>query len=101
MLHRFYKINLCMKSTFFENVFRYEEGEVREYFPLPRVMDGLFSMIEEVFAIKFERVDSESTWHSDVSLYAVRNEDGSLIGHFYFDPYSRIGPHFVFLLVVL
>jgi len=72
-------------------LFKYEEGEVREYFPLPRVMDGLYSMIDDVFGIKFELVDSDKSWHPDVNLYAVRNQDGSLIGHFYFDPYSRIG----------
>lgn len=81
-------------------IFRYEEGEVREYFPLPRVMDGLYSMIDDVFGIKFELVDSDKSWHPDVNLYAVRNQDGSLIGHFYFDPYSRIGSQYLFNIIV-
>nr|CAG4648535.1 EOG090X02LQ [Polyphemus pediculus] len=72
-------------------LFQCEEGEVREFFPLPRVMDGLLSLIEQVFGIKIERMDSDKVWHPDVSLYAVRNEAGTLIGHFYFDPYSRLG----------
>lgn len=73
------------------SLYEFENGEIREYFPLPRVVSGLFSLIEDVFNIRFELMDSSSTWHKDVSLYAVRHANGNLIGHFYFDPYSRIG----------
>lgn len=72
-------------------LFNVEEGQVREYFPLPRVVSGFLSMVERVFAIHLELVNSEETWSQDVQLYAVRNQAGSLIGHLYFDPYSRIG----------
>ncbi|XP_046648251.1 probable cytosolic oligopeptidase A [Daphnia pulicaria] len=74
---------------------QHEEGDIREYFPLPRVLTGLLALIEDIFNIHFELIDQNKTgataWHPDVSLYAVRHADGKLIGHFYFDPFSRIG----------
>ena len=69
---------------------RLESGEIREYFPLPRVVSGLLALIEQVFNIHFELLET-SAWHPDVALYAVRHADGKLIGHLYFDPFSRIG----------
>ncbi|KAI9557823.1 hypothetical protein GHT06_014572 [Daphnia sinensis] len=74
---------------------QHEEGDIREYFPLPRVFTGLLALIEEIFNIHFELINQHkngtTAWHEDVSLYAVRHSDGKLIGHFYFDPFSRIG----------
>lgn len=73
------------------SLYVHEEGDIREYFPLPRVVSGLISLIEEIFNIHFELIESNSAWHNDVSLYALRHADGKLIGHLYFDPYSRLG----------
>lgn len=74
---------------------QHEEGDIREYFPLPRVLSGLLALVEDIFNIHFELIDQQkigaTAWHPDVSLYAVRHADGKLIGHFYFDPFSRIG----------
>ena len=70
-----------------------EEGEIREYFPLTRVLQGLTSLLADVFDLhlKLDEEHSTSGWHKDVSLYTLSNGDGQLLGHLYFDPYSRIG----------
>lgn len=68
---------------------------MREYFPLPRVVSGVLNLVQDIFNIHFERVNSDAVWHEDVSLYAVRHADGKLIGHLYLDPYSRVGRKFL------
>ena len=73
-----------------EQKFAYTDEELRPYFPLPRVMDGLFGICKKLFGVTFERDDdSAPRWHEDVSFYNVLNEAGDRIASFYFDPYSR------------
>jgi oligopeptidase A len=73
-----------------ETRFAYTDEELRPYFPLPRVMDGLFGICTRLFGVTFERDDDAApTWHADVSFYNVLNEAGERIASFYFDPYSR------------
>ena len=75
-----------------EELFDFTDEELRPYFPLSRVIDGLFSLCTSLFEITFEQVENESTiWHPDVHFYRVRNEEGTHIASFYLDPYSR--PH--------
>ncbi len=64
--------------------------EVREYFPLPKVLSGLFSLAERLFGIKIEP-SSAPTWHPDVRFFAVKDADGTLIARFYADFYARAG----------
>lgn len=73
-----------------EQRFAYTDEELRPYFPLPRVMDGLFGICTKLFGVTFERDDdSAPRWHDDVQFYNVLNEAGDRIASFYFDPYSR------------
>ncbi|MBX2850819.1 MAG: M3 family metallopeptidase [Phycisphaeraceae bacterium] len=73
-----------------EQKFDYTDEEIRPYFPLPRVMDGLFGICKKLFGVTFERDDDAAPrWHADVSFYNVINGQGSAIASFYFDPYSR------------
>lgn len=73
-----------------EQKFAYTDEELRPYFPLPRVMDGLFGICKKLFGVTFERDDaSAARWHGDVTFYNVVNAQGSTIASFYFDPYSR------------
>ncbi|MFK7788949.1 MAG: M3 family metallopeptidase, partial [Phycisphaeraceae bacterium] len=73
-----------------EQKFAYTDEELRPYFPLPRVMDGLFGICKKLFSVTFERDDASAPrWHDDVSFYNVVNEQGKHIASFYFDPYSR------------
>lgn len=49
------------------------------------------NIYQELFGLKFERIDAQ-TWHEDVECYEVTNiEDGSLRGYFYLDLYPREG----------
>ncbi len=68
----------------------YSEDEVKRYFPQPRVLAGLFDVVEKLFGVRM-RTTTASVWHPDVSLVRVENPDGALLGHMYLDLYARTG----------
>jgi oligopeptidase A len=73
-----------------EQKFDFTDEQLRPFFPLPRVMDGLFGICKKLFGVTFERDDDAAPkWHKDVEFYNVNNEKGEHIASFYFDPYSR------------
>jgi oligopeptidase A len=68
--------------------FRVEE--LRPYFPLQKVLEGLIQLIEIVFGVKIrEKTDGIDVWHPDVRYYLVENMKGEHIASFYFDPFVR------------
>jgi oligopeptidase A len=69
---------------------------VRPYFPLDRVLSGLFALCKQLFCIEIEEAANSGAaevWQNDVRLFdvwCVRHKgEKKLIGQFYFDPYSR------------
>ncbi|CAN8236786.1 unnamed protein product [Cochlearia groenlandica] len=73
-----------------ESKYDINEEELRPYFSLPKVMDGLFSLAETLFGIDVEPADGVApVWNSDVKFYRVKDSSGNPIAYFYFDPYSR------------
>ena len=73
---------------------RYEirDEELRPYFPLPRVLHGLFELTERLFDIKVQKADDEAPiWHEDVQFFKVSKVDGTPIASFYLDAYTRSG----------
>ncbi len=67
--------------------YSFSDQTVKQYFPLPRVLDGLFGLIERLFTVTI-RPDEAQTWHPDVSFYRIES-DGRLVGQFYLDLYAR------------
>ena len=73
-----------------EHLFDFTDEQLRPYFPLNRVIDGLFGLCTKLFGVTFKLVEKEpSTWHEDVQFYQVHSESGNHIASFYLDPYSR------------
>jgi oligopeptidase A len=68
----------------------YSEEQIRKFFPLPRVLDGLFALAERLFSVEVTPADGEApVWHPDVRFFQVRDLDGEEVASFYLDPYSR------------
>ena len=67
--------------------YAFSDNEVKQYFQLPRVLDGLFGLIERLFDVKLAP-DTAETWHPDVRFYRIERA-GHLIGQFYLDMYAR------------
>ncbi len=72
--------------------YSFSENELKQYFPLPKVLDGLFGVIQTLFGVKIEPADLP-TWHADVQSFAVKDLSGNILAYFYLDPYARSGKH--------
>ena len=70
--------------------YSFSENELKQYFPLPKVLDGLFQVIQTLFAVKIEATNLP-TWHADVQSFAVKDQAGKIRAYFYLDPYARPG----------
>ena len=70
--------------------YSFSENELKQYFPLPKVLDGLFQVIQTLFGVKIEKADLP-TWHIDVQSFSVKNTQGDITAYFYLDPYARPG----------
>ncbi len=70
--------------------YAFSENEVKQYFPLPKVLDGLFGLVQTLFGVKIEK-DSLPVWHADVQSFKVLSKSGKLLANFYLDPYARPG----------
>lgn len=70
--------------------YSFSEQEVKQYFTEPRVLSGLFSVIQSLFGLKAE-LDKAPLWHEDVRFYRLVNASGELVGQFYLDLYAREG----------
>jgi len=70
--------------------FHYTDEELRPYFSLERVLEGLFGLSRRLFGIQIDAADGETpVWHEDVRFFRVRDEAGQPIAAFFLDPYSR------------
>ena len=73
-----------------EKRFQFTDEQLRPYFPLERVLDGLFGLVNRLFGISVVPADGEApVWHPDVRFFHIRDETGEQIAAFYLDPYSR------------
>ncbi|HEX6927700.1 MAG TPA: M3 family metallopeptidase, partial [Gammaproteobacteria bacterium] len=65
------------------------QEELRPYFPLPKVLDGLFAIIERLYGLHVAETGVASSWHPSVRFFEVRDSDGTLRGSLYMDLYAR------------
>lgn len=73
-----------------EEKFDFTAEELRPYFPLPQVLDGLFALVKRLFGVTVMAADGQApVWHPDVRYFQIADETGTPIAYFYLDPYSR------------
>jgi oligopeptidase A len=72
-----------------ERRYAFSEQEVKQYFPEPKVIDGLFRLVQTLFSVDI-KPDTAPVWHPDVTFYRIE-KDGQLVGQFYLDLYARQG----------
>ena len=71
-----------------EKNFAFSDEEVKDYFPLSKVMNGLFSFAETLYGIRVKESEAPR-WHESVRYYGVEDAEGMKIGAFYTDLYAR------------
>ena len=67
--------------------YAFSDDEVKQYFPEPQVLAGLFRVIERLFAVSL-KADTAPVWDADVQFFRIERE-GRLIGQFYLDLHAR------------
>jgi len=67
------------------------EEALRPYFPLPRVVEGMFAVASRLYGLSFQAREGVSTWHPEVRYYAITDKSGREIAGFYLDPCAREG----------
>ena len=68
--------------------YAFSAQEVKQYFTEPKVIAGLFQVIESLFTVKVKE-DTAPAWHEDVRFYRIETPAGDLVGQFYMDLYAR------------
>ena len=68
--------------------YSFSDQEVKQYFPEPRVLAGLFKLIETLYGLHI-REDQAPVWHPDVKFYTLSDHAGQRVGQFYLDLYAR------------
>lgn len=69
--------------------FAISEESLRAYFPLPKVMQGMFAIIQCLYGIRFEEMNDIDRWHSDVTCYRLVDENQATRGYIYMDLFAR------------
>lgn len=69
--------------------YAFSEQEVKQYFTAPRVIAGLFKIVETLFEVSIRR-DAAPVWHPAVESYRIER-NGHLVGQFYLDQPARPG----------
>ena len=69
--------------------YAFSDQEVKQYFTEPKVLEGLFRIIETLFEVSI-RPDAAPVWHPSVRFFRIER-GGQLVGQFYLDPYARNG----------
>lgn len=74
--------------------YAFNEQALKQYFPLPKVLTGLFKLVETLFEVII-REDQAPVWHESVRFYRIERSKAQgatdLIGQFYLDPAARDG----------
>lgn len=71
--------------------FNLNEEELKPYFPLNQVIDGVFEVAQKLYGLQFDEVFDVDVYHEDVKTYRVFDEDANYKALFYADFHPREG----------
>lgn len=74
-----------------EQRYSISDEELRPYFPLPRVLAGMFDVIGRLYDIEVREVPGVDSWHPDVRYWCIQDRAGNEVGGFYTDFCTRAG----------
>jgi oligopeptidase A len=72
-----------------ERRFKVSQEALRPYFPLPKVLAGLFALTQRLYGITVRERPEVGVWHDSVKYYDLLDARGETVAGFYLDPYSR------------
>lgn len=68
--------------------FKIDDEQLRKYFPLDKVINGMFALVNKLFGIEIKEITDVEKWHPDVKLFEIAEADNT-IGYFYVDLFAR------------
>jgi oligopeptidase A len=72
-----------------ESRFKVSQEALRPYFPLPKVLSGLFSLVRRLYGIGVRERPGVGVWHPSVRYFDLIDQDDRIVAGFFLDPYSR------------
>jgi oligopeptidase A len=72
-----------------ESRFKVSQEALRPYFPLPKVLAGMFALMQRLYGITVRERPGVSVWHPSVRYYDLLDAHDRVVAGFYLDPYSR------------
>ena len=73
------------------SLFDFSDEDVRPYFPVDRVLSGMFDVVGRLYGLAIEQVQGVDVWDPQVQFYEIKDSNGFVRGQFYVDLYVR--PH--------
>ncbi len=65
------------------------QEELKPYFPAPKVIAGMFALVERLYGVQIKQRNDVDVWHKDVTFYEINDVSGKACGQFYLDSYAR------------
>ena len=72
-----------------QDIYNFDENDLKPYFQSEEVMKGAFKVAEKLYGLNFKLLDNIQTWHEDVRVFEVSEENGDHVGILYEDLYPR------------
>ena len=73
-----------------QSQYQFSQEEVRPYFPLPRVLEGMFDVVRQLFGIVVRpAAATPQVWHPDAMFFEILDDAATVRGQFYLDAYAR------------
>ncbi|MGZ8194096.1 MAG: oligopeptidase A [Methylosarcina sp.] len=72
-----------------QHYYQLSQEELRTYFPVTKVLPGLFAVVEKLYGLNISEIHGFDTWHPDVRFFEITDSNGDLRGRFYIDLYAR------------
>lgn len=69
--------------------YQLSQEELKAYFPISRVIPGLFAVVKKLYGLKITEITAFDSWHPEVRFFQIRDEENQLRGQFYLDLYAR------------
>ena len=69
--------------------FDLDEQEIKPFFSLPKVQEGVFMVVKNLWGLTFEEIQDIPLYHPDAKAYEVKEADGSHVGVIYMDFHPR------------
>ncbi|WP_435261941.1 M3 family metallopeptidase [Tenacibaculum sp. nBUS_03] len=74
-----------------KELFNLDQELLKPYFKLENVINGVFTIANKLFDLKFEEINNIDKYHEDVKTYAVTDSENNFISYFYADFHPRPG----------